>query len=364
MKQLSLSLFILLGISTNAQIEKKPSFPYAKVYSLAMGKEVSQALHLLDTLELKLNDEDLKFKNNYEQRFKYERDLSGFLSDKPEGLKDMLSIFQDYWRNSLLVKDKSFERQLGGKMMPLIQSNPQGIIKGNFSRDSIGFYLSRYIRNKGFYTEDEVIPRDKIVSPMIWKSQKDTTYTVKVNRKKIDVKTFLLSDFVTHGWMDYATLGAQYPGGWATKDAIFCVEKAYDLESEKFRISLIKHESIHFLDYQEYPHLDSADMEYRAKLVELCELKDDLYTTLTFFIDNADCNSLDAHPRANYFVVRDLSREIFTSEFVNDIAHWQTIKPSLINKKAKKLLRQNNNQLKSLGREVRTILPAKCHLKS
>lgn len=80
----------------------------------------------------------------------------------------------------------------------------------------------------------------------------------------------LLKGFVFRSWMDYLTFGRYGTGGWASPDGtINCIEQAYDLESERFRVSLLKHEAQHTVDRKRFPQITPAELEYRAKLVEL-----------------------------------------------------------------------------------------------
>ena len=59
-------------------------------------------------------------------------------------------------------------------------------------------------------------------------------------------------------------------GGWASPDGtINCIEQAYDFESERFLVSLLKHEAQHTVDMKQFPGITPAELEYRAKLVEL-----------------------------------------------------------------------------------------------
>ncbi|MGN1074386.1 MAG: hypothetical protein ACI4QB_05280, partial [Eubacteriales bacterium] len=50
---------------------------------------------------------------------------------------------------------------------------------------------------------------------------------------------------------------------------INCIEQAYDFESERFLVSLLKHEAQHAADMKRFPGITSPELEYRAKLVEL-----------------------------------------------------------------------------------------------
>ncbi|MGN1164786.1 MAG: hypothetical protein ACI4S4_08300, partial [Candidatus Ornithospirochaeta sp.] len=76
--------------------------------------------------------------------------------------------------------------------------------------------------------------------------------------------------FVFRSWMDYLTFGRFGTRGWPSPDGtINCIEKAYDFESDRFLISLLKHEAQHTVDMREYPGINAEELEYRAKLVEL-----------------------------------------------------------------------------------------------
>ena len=70
--------------------------------------------------------------------------------------------------------------------------------------------------------------------------------------------------------MDYLTFGRYGTGGWASPDGtINCIAQAYDFESERFLVSLLKHEAQHTIDMKRFPGITPAELEYRAKLVEL-----------------------------------------------------------------------------------------------
>ena len=79
-----------------------------------------------------------------------------------------------------------------------------------------------------------------------------------------------LNGFVSKSWLDYVSFGVLSTGGWSDGDGIInCVKSSYDLEDENFTVSLLKHEAQHAVDLKAYPEMTSADLEYRAKLVEL-----------------------------------------------------------------------------------------------
>ncbi len=191
---------------------------------------------------------------------------------------------------------------------------------------------------------------------LVWASEKDTTYSFSLHNEQTSAEVVFMDDFVTLGWEEYATLDRYYPGGWATKKALYCVRKVYDLNSEGFKISYLAHESRHFADYKIFPKLKSADLEYRAKLTELSMAQKTLYKTIEFFINNSNYESENGHSVANYCVIRDLSKVIFKNEFEKDISKWKEISVEQINKAAYDLLEANTESLMKQGTDVRKYI--------
>lgn len=106
--------------------------------------------------------------------------------------------------------------------------------------------------------------------PYIWRNTETKTYKVELPEGIQEYSVNLLDGFIMKSWLDYLSLGEIGTGGWTDGDGIInCVKAAYDLESESFRVSLLKHEAQHARDLYAVPNLPSADLEYRAKLVEL-----------------------------------------------------------------------------------------------
>ena len=168
---------------------------------------------------------------------------------------------------------------------------------------------------------------------------------------KIDVSVVFMDSIVTMGWEEYATFGKYYPGGWTTKKSLFCVISAYDTTSERFKISYLKHEGQHFADYKLYPKLSGADLEYRAKLVELSYAKESIYNLIEFFIENSGQDRDNAHSFANYHVINDLAKE-FNINKIQEVDEWKKLSYSEINAKARKLLLKNSENLKNASKNV------------
>ena len=117
----------------------------------------------------------------------------------------------------------------------------------------------------------------------------------------------ILKGFVFRSWMDYLTFGRYGTGGWASPDGtINCIEQTYDFESERFLVSLLKHEAQHIVDMKRFPEITPAELEYRAKLVELYYSSD--LCLLQKFLSGADeSKANDAHAVASVRIKREFA---------------------------------------------------------
>ncbi|MCC9064583.1 hypothetical protein [Flavobacterium piscisymbiosum] len=358
MRTLKLAALLILNLVSlskiNAQTNQNDSikFDYTRIYSFALDGNPKQALPLLEVdPSKKISEKDLKFKTDFENRFKFEEDKSDFLATRKSKIDQLLKIYRDYWRFSFLNKEK--------KNDSLIMRNVSNFLKANFpsaenltvNKDSIDVYQKKYISSLGYHTTG-FGKTGGLYDLLVWKTEKDTIYNLNYDGKKTPVKVYFMDDFVTLGWSEYATLGRYYPAGWATKEALFCVKKAYDLKSENFRVSYIGHEGRHFADYKLFPNLKgvgSADLEYRGKLTELSLYSQDgLYKRLQFFINNGNYDSENGHSIAAFCVIRDLSRLLFDNDYEKDIDKWKTIPSKKINEAATKILSENTKSLQKI----------------
>ena len=111
--------------------------------------------------------------------------------------------------------------------------------------------------------------------PYVWKESVPVTFDVELPETTSTYRINMLRGFIFRSWMDYLTFGEKGTGGWTSPDGtINCVEKAYDVNSEKFRVSLLKHEAQHAEDMKRWKNIESWELEYRAKLVELIYTKE------------------------------------------------------------------------------------------
>ncbi|MDO4389529.1 MAG: hypothetical protein Q4C31_10815 [Eubacteriales bacterium] len=135
--------------------------------------------------------------------------------------------------------------------------------------------------------------------PYIWRDTVPTVYRVELPGGTAEYTVNLLKGFVFRGWMDYLTFGRYGTSGWASPDGtINCVEQAYDFESERFLVSLLKHEAQHTVDMKRFPGITPAELEYRAKLVEL-HYSGDLGLLQKFLSEADESRTGDSHAIAS-----------------------------------------------------------------
>ena len=145
--------------------------------------------------------------------------------------------------------------------------------------------------------------------PYIWRTEELRRYEVELPEGVQEYAVKLLGGFVMESWLSYLTFGLSGTGGWSNGDGlIHCVKRHYDLKSESFRVSLLKHEAQHASDQSRYPGMSSADLEYRAKLVELIYSEE--RQLLGRFLQEADAaNPSSAHGLAAERIVRGFARQ-------------------------------------------------------
>lgn len=178
-------------------------------------------------------------------------------------LNDILRLYQIYFRDAFycgLPEAEAAEKLLAQLKvlldMPdateaLLAEQLQSVFEANG-------YHALFGKTQGYY------------GPYIWRDTVPTVYRVELPDGTAEYTVNILKGFVFRSWMDYLTFGRFGTGGWASPDGtINCIEQGYDFESERFLVSLLKHEAQHTVDMNQFPGITPAELEYRAKLVEL-----------------------------------------------------------------------------------------------
>ncbi len=185
--------------------------------------------------------------------------------DVEKDLQEILLAYQQCFRETFYLRkdageaEKRLQNSLatlaGGKPGASIDELEEGPVSGMFQGRGFHFLGGR---TSGYY------------GPYIWRTEELKRYAVELPEGVREYPVKFLDGFVFQGWMDYISFGIVRTGGWSNGDGLICcVRTAYDLESESFMVSLLKHEAQHAADLERYKGISSEDLEYRAKLVEL-----------------------------------------------------------------------------------------------
>lgn len=333
------------------------NFEKKKIYSMLLDGRINDALSYVKSFEdTNLVQEDLEIKNNILNRFGFDEDKSEFINEKKSRIDDLLIIYRDYWRKSFLSGNE-YDDKLISDLFEFLKKHISidEDTNNNKDQDSLNNYLKEYLKQNGYFTTG-FGRTGSYLDFLCWENQDDTVYSFNVHNETLTPKVVRMKNFVSLGWQEYATFKKYYPGGWATKEAIYYVDGAFKEDSENFLVGYLAHEGQHLRDYNYYPKLTGADLEYRAKLTELSMYKDFIYNFINYLITNSNYQSTNAHSIANYCVIRDMSKNIFDTEFENDFEKWKTISVNRLNETAENLFKQNTLALDSIGKEVQNYI--------
>lgn len=215
-------------------------------------------------------------------------------------LNDVLRLYQIYFRDTFycgLSEAEAADKLLTGLKALLNMPNADEAylaerLRSMFEAEG---YHALFGKTQGYY------------GPYIWRDTIPTVYRVELPGGTAEYTVNILKDFVFRSWIDYLTFGRYGTKGWASPDGtINCVENAYDFESERFRVSLLKHEAQHTVDMKQFSEITPAELEYRAKLVELYYSSD--LSLLQKFLSEADeTKTDDAHATASARIGREFA---------------------------------------------------------
>lgn len=213
--------------------------------------------------------------------------------DIPKVLNNILRLYQIYYRDIFYCDIE--ESEAADK---LINSLTELLNIENKDDEYLSDYLKKLFEDDGYH--GQFGKTQGYYGPYIWKETAETIYNVELPDCTAEYKVNILKGFIFRSWMDYLTFGRFGTGGWTTEDgAICCIEKAYDFNSEKFTVSLLKHEAQHAQDMKNFKGITTGELEYRAKLVELCFSNN--INLLQKFIEEADENRIDdGHALASF----------------------------------------------------------------
>ena len=218
----------------------------------------------------------------------------------PDNLNDILRLYQIYLRDTFycgLPETDAADKLLTG-IRALLHTPDAGEaflterLQSLFEPEG---YHALFGKTQGYY------------GPYIWRDTVPTPYRVELPDGTAEYTVNILKGFVFRSWMDYLTFGRYGTGGWASPNGtINCVEQAYDFAGERFLVSLLKHEAQHTVDMKRFPEITPAELEYRAKLVEL-HYSGDLSLLQKFLSEADEGKANDAHAVAAARIKREFA---------------------------------------------------------
>ena len=209
----------------------------------------------------------------------------------PDALNDILRQYQIYYRDVFYcgLPEAEAADKLRTRLKALLHLPDAGEellterLRSAFEAEG---YHALFGKTQGYY------------GPYIWRDTVPTVYRVELPGGTAEYTVNILKGFVFRSWMDYLTFGRFGTGGWASPDGtINCIAQAYDFESERFLVSLLKHEAQHAVDMKRFPAITPAELEYRAKLVEL-HYSGDLGLLQKFVSEADESRANDSHAAA------------------------------------------------------------------
>ena len=218
----------------------------------------------------------------------------------PDALNDILRQYQIYYRDVFYcgLPEAEAADKLRTRLKALLHLPDAGEellterLRSAFEAEG---YHALFGKTQGYY------------GPYIWRDTVPTVYRVELPGGTAEYTVNILKGFVFRSWMDYLTFGRFGTGGWASPDGtINCIAQAYDFESERFLVSLLKHEAQHAVDMKRFPAITPTELEYRAKLVEL-HYSGNLGLLQKFLSEANENRASDSHSAASAWVKRDFA---------------------------------------------------------
>lgn len=226
--------------------------------------------------------------------------LAGAVEDR--FARELLTVYQDYWWHALSAPASrdALDAALLQRLRGLIGAPAEE------DWDAMEARLAQRLRERGYHAQLGRTP--PLRELMIWRKQTSRPYRVALPDGEYRVEVELLDDFVSRGWSHYARCGRGSAGGWAADERIYAVVPWFDgkLDSDRFRASLLGHETQHFADLERFPDLKPWELEYRAKFTETWTARSTLAELLARFAASQSDDQDSPHTYANRRVLAAL----------------------------------------------------------
>jgi len=317
------------------------TFNHGEYISICLQGDYNKIIAYLraadDGAELLAKYEDI-FENNVYVLITDDEDINAFLN-----------IYEDFikWVLKTAPTRTDAEYEIVKRLMPLF---PQAGLDTMISKDQAYTLLEelvpKFLKEHGFYAQFGTVSPYPSLS--LWGKQTVRHEQIDLPDGYIDMEVVEMDDVITRGWLDYLTLTEVGTGGWVTNQGCTYFKKYYDTDSDTFKVGLLKHEGQHFFDKKKYPKMESTDLEYRAKLVELIYTKD--LNIFFHFLRNMSATDDRSFPHAyaERKIIQGLSHKILDTELEINADVWasksdkiQSAASALFNEHSQLLAAQN-----------------------
>ncbi|MAV27112.1 MAG: hypothetical protein CMQ05_13530 [Gammaproteobacteria bacterium] len=166
-------------------------------------------------------------------------------------LREVDSLYQDYWRDTLLVPEQraNHEQCLAEDDVSLLAEHDI-----ETTTESVEATVKQTLEDRGF---DVLMGRTApLLTFFVWATTQIEHHDVELTDSTHSVTVKILEDYLCLDWFSYATFDNLATGGWATTDAVYSVGN--DPTTEIYTVSLLKHEARHFANYTLFPKLTGA----------------------------------------------------------------------------------------------------------
>ena len=341
-----IAILACVGVFGQAQAQHGQMTPVLSAYlEMVFAGDVSGAADLFDSQPGDRGS--LMLVERFERRFKERTDGLDLTRIESPLVREIAEWFQSYWVDALMreAPPDVLEGRLKGRLDELLIE--RGFASALEDEDILFENVEAFIRGEGYFAQSGRTP--PLLDLMIWTSNDTVVRDVELTDGKYQVELNYIDDFVSYGWSNFAAFGMASTGGWAKKDGLYCICRYYDPDSERFELSFLKHEARHYADFELYPELQPADLEYRGKLTELAFSEEGTYRLLEQFTNAASRIENAPHPLANWYVVEGLSELLLDGKRPAEASSWETISKEQIRQAAKRLLEDHDSKLADLG---------------
>ena len=285
--------------------------------------------------------------DRFERRFNERNDGLDLARIESPSVREIAELFQAYWLDALMQDAPLdvLEERLKGRLNDILME--RGFASALEDDDTLFENVEAFIRGEGYFAQSGRTP--PLLDLMIWTSNNTVVESVELTDGTYDIELNYMDDFVSYGWSNFAAFGMASTGGWAKKDGLYCNCRHYDLDSERFKLSFLKHEARHYADFGLYPELQPADLEYRGKLTELAYSEEGTYRLLEQFTRAANRVENAPHPLANWYVVDGLSELLPDGKWPAEASAWESVPKERIRQAARRLLEIHDDKLADLG---------------